>query len=55
VNYVLMYDMLTGIRIGVSRCTAKPWRALEPEDFTTAHKLAFDMWERYLAGRKNSV
>ncbi|KAI9020507.1 hypothetical protein DFJ74DRAFT_673423 [Hyaloraphidium curvatum] len=42
-NYVLMYDMLTGIRIAVSRCTAKPWRALEPEDFTAAHKLAFDI------------
>ncbi|KAF5368824.1 hypothetical protein D9758_003034 [Tetrapyrgos nigripes] len=43
VNYVLMYNMLTGIRIGVSRCQAKPKRPLTPEDFTAAHKYSFDI------------
>ncbi|KAF9355716.1 Phosphatidylinositol-4-phosphate 5-kinase [Mortierella sp. AD094] len=43
VNYVLMYNMLTGIRVSVSRCNAKPQRALVDEDFTAAHKLAFDI------------
>ncbi|KAL2919859.1 Phosphatidylinositol-4-phosphate 5-kinase [Polyrhizophydium stewartii] len=43
VNYMLMYDMLTGIRISVSRCNAKPLRDLVPEDFVAAHKLAFDV------------
>ncbi|KAF9967915.1 Phosphatidylinositol-4-phosphate 5-kinase, partial [Modicella reniformis] len=41
-NYVLMYNMLTGIRVSVSRCQAKPRRPLVDEDFTSAHKLAFD-------------
>ncbi|KAJ3030362.1 UNVERIFIED_CONTAM: Phosphatidylinositol-4-phosphate 5-kinase [Siphonaria sp. JEL0065] len=43
VNYMLMYDMLTGIRISVGRCAAKPPRELTDEDFTAAHKLAFDV------------
>ncbi|CAG8491961.1 7865_t:CDS:10 [Paraglomus occultum] len=43
VNYVLMYNMLTGIRVGVSRCNAKPQRPLTDVDFTAAHKLAFDI------------
>lgn len=43
VNYMMMYDMLTGIRISVSRCSAKPMRELVPSDFTAAHKLAFDV------------
>ncbi|QRV75828.1 1-phosphatidylinositol-4-phosphate 5-kinase [Ceratobasidium sp. AG-Ba] len=42
-NYVLMYNMLTGIRIGVSRCQAKVKRPLTEEDFTAAHKFSFDM------------
>lgn len=42
-NYVLMYNMLTGIRIAVSRVTAKVDRPLTEEDFTAAHKLAFDV------------
>lgn len=42
-NYVLMYNMLTGIRIAVSRVTAKLDRPLTDEDFTAAHKLAFDV------------
>lgn len=43
VNYVLMYNMLTGIRIGVSRCQAKIKRELTDEDFTARHKFSFDM------------
>jgi hypothetical protein len=42
-NYMLMYDMLTGIRISVSRCYAKPHRELVQADFEAAHKLAFDV------------
>jgi 1-phosphatidylinositol-4-phosphate 5-kinase len=42
-NYVLMYNMLTGIRIAVSRVTAKIDRALTDDDFLAAHKLAFDV------------
>lgn len=42
VNYLLMFDMLTGIRITVSRFDAKPVGDLIPADFTAAHKLAFD-------------
>jgi len=44
VNYVLMYNMLTGIRIGVSRCQAKIKKALTNEDFTAKHKYSFDMY-----------
>lgn len=44
VNYVLMYNMLTGIRIGVSRCQAKIRKALIDEDFTAKHKYSFDMY-----------
>ena len=43
-NYVLMYNMLTGIRIAVSRCQAKIARALTPDDFNAAHKYSFDMY-----------
>ncbi|KAF8227038.1 SAICAR synthase-like protein [Tricholoma matsutake] len=43
VNYVLMYNMLTGIRIGVSRCQAKIKRELTNEDFTARHKFSFDI------------
>ncbi|KAG1456847.1 hypothetical protein G6F56_006741 [Rhizopus delemar] len=42
-NYVLMYNMLTGIRIAVSRVTAKMDREVVDEDFMSAHKLAFDV------------
>lgn len=42
-NYILMYDMLTGIRISVSRCQAKPTRPLTPDDFYATHKMAFDL------------
>ncbi|KAL4079671.1 hypothetical protein J3A83DRAFT_4086371 [Scleroderma citrinum] len=43
VNYVLMYNMLTGIRIAVSRCQAKIKRPLTDEDFTGQHKYSFDI------------
>ncbi|KAJ3339364.1 Phosphatidylinositol-4-phosphate 5-kinase [Entophlyctis luteolus] len=39
----LMYDMLTGIRISVGRCSAKPKRDVADDDFVAAHKLAFDV------------
>ncbi|KAL0097370.1 hypothetical protein J3Q64DRAFT_1713075 [Phycomyces blakesleeanus] len=42
-NYVLMYNMLTGIRIGVGRVSAKMDKPVEDADFTAAHKLAFDV------------
>ncbi|KAF7317027.1 Phosphatidylinositol phosphate kinase PIPK5 [Mycena chlorophos] len=42
-NYVLMYNMLTGIRIGVSRCQAKIKRPLTDEDYTARHKFSFDI------------
>ncbi|KAJ3104987.1 Phosphatidylinositol-4-phosphate 5-kinase, partial [Physocladia obscura] len=42
-NYLLMYDMLTGIRVSVSRCHARPNRELDDTDFKAAHKLAFDV------------
>ncbi|KAF9528392.1 hypothetical protein CPB83DRAFT_766872 [Crepidotus variabilis] len=42
-NYVLMYNMLTGIRIAVSRCGAKIQKALTPEDFRARHKYSFDI------------
>ncbi|KAG1722659.1 hypothetical protein EDB19DRAFT_1859308 [Suillus lakei] len=41
-NYVLMYNMLTGIRIAVSRCQAKIKRPLTDQDFTARHKYSFD-------------
>ncbi|KAI8610111.1 hypothetical protein BC830DRAFT_1213598 [Chytriomyces sp. MP71] len=48
-NYMLMYDMLTGIRVSVSRCNAKPVRDLLPDDFEAAHKIAFDVTGNELA------
>lgn len=44
VNYVLMYNMLTGIRVAVSRCQAKIRRTLTDNDFTARHKYSFDMF-----------
>jgi hypothetical protein len=43
VNYALMYDMLTGIRIAVSRCVAKPHQQLDTSHFRARHKLTFDV------------
>ncbi len=48
VNYVLMYDMLTGIRIAVSRSMARSWREVVDADYETAHKLAFDMYVSFI-------
>jgi 1-phosphatidylinositol-4-phosphate 5-kinase len=42
-NYILMYNMLTGIRIAVGRVSAKLDRPLVDQDFSAAHKLAFDV------------
>ena len=42
-NYVLMFNMLTGIRVAVSRCQAKIRRPLTDEDFKAAHKYSFDL------------
>ncbi|KAI9294376.1 SAICAR synthase-like protein [Neoconidiobolus thromboides FSU 785] len=42
-NYTLMYNMLTGIRVSVSRCSAKPMKSLSTEDFIASNKLAFDV------------
>ncbi|KAG1851962.1 hypothetical protein F4604DRAFT_1592186, partial [Suillus subluteus] len=42
-NYVLMYNMLTGIRIAVSQCQAKIKRPLTEQDFTARHKYFFDI------------
>lgn len=43
VNYSIAYNMLTGIRVSVSRCNAKVDRELTEADFTAKHKLAFDI------------
>jgi hypothetical protein len=42
-NYALMYNMLTGIRVSVSRCNAKLDRNLSYVDFRAAHKMTFDV------------
>lgn len=43
VNYVLMYHMLTGIRIAVSRNESRPCATLSPADFTAKYKFTFDI------------
>ncbi|KAG8854095.1 Phosphatidylinositol-4-phosphate 5-kinase [Tulasnella sp. 330] len=43
VNYVLMYNMLTGIRVAVSRCQAKIRHSLTDDDYTARHKFSFDV------------
>ncbi|KAK9475326.1 SAICAR synthase [Dipodascopsis tothii] len=43
VNYILAYNMLTGIRVAVSRTTAKLDRELTDSDFSAKNKLAFDI------------
>ncbi|KAJ2081605.1 Phosphatidylinositol-4-phosphate 5-kinase [Coemansia sp. RSA 988] len=42
-NYVLMYNMLTGIRVSVSRCEAKDSRPVRADDYETQHKYSFDV------------
>lgn len=49
VNYVLMYHMLTGIRIAVSRCEARPVAPLTNADFTSRYKFTFDIIGNELA------
>ncbi|KAH3668783.1 hypothetical protein OGAPHI_002538 [Ogataea philodendri] len=41
-NYVMAYNMITGIRVAVSRCSKLPG-PLKDEDFTRVSKLIFDM------------
>ncbi|KAI8913417.1 hypothetical protein EDD86DRAFT_200509 [Gorgonomyces haynaldii] len=41
-HYALMYDMLTGIRISVSRAESRPLGEVQQQEFKAAHKLAFD-------------
>jgi 1-phosphatidylinositol-4-phosphate 5-kinase len=43
VNYVLMYNMLTGIRVAVSRTQAKMKAALTADDFSACQKYSFDI------------
>lgn len=52
-NYVLMYHMLTGIRIGVSRCWARPKTPLTNEDFSAKYKFTFDIIGNELAPSSN--
>ncbi|KAJ2799913.1 Phosphatidylinositol-4-phosphate 5-kinase, partial [Coemansia helicoidea] len=42
-NYVLMYNMLTGIRVSVSRCEAKDARPVRADDYDAQHKYSFDV------------
>lgn len=42
-NYALMYNMLTGIRISVSRFSARPKGLLTHADYHARHKFTFDM------------
>ena len=42
-KFILMYNMLTGIRIGVSRCENKQDKPLDANDYVQAYKLAFDI------------
>ncbi|OLY80842.1 Phosphatidylinositol 4-phosphate 5-kinase its3 [Smittium mucronatum] len=42
-NYVLMYNMLTGIRVSVSRCLSKMKSHVSPADFKASHKFSFDV------------
>ncbi|ODV91188.1 hypothetical protein CANCADRAFT_25521 [Tortispora caseinolytica NRRL Y-17796] len=42
-NYAMAYNMLTGIRVAVSRCNAKMPKPIQSSDFKTSVKLAFDV------------
>ncbi|WFD41879.1 1-phosphatidylinositol-4-phosphate 5-kinase [Malassezia psittaci] len=53
VNYVLMYHMLTGIRIGVSRCESRPRRPLIASDFNAKYKFTFDIVGNELSPSSN--
>lgn len=41
-NFVTAYNMLTGIRVAVSRCTAKSNRALNDADFSATDEIKFN-------------
>jgi len=43
VHYILMLNMLNGIRFSVTRSNAKEMRPLTHEDFTAKHKIALDV------------
>ncbi|ORX47297.1 hypothetical protein BCR36DRAFT_584805 [Piromyces finnis] len=43
VHYILMLNMLNGIRFSVTRSCAKEMRPLVSEDFRTKHKIALDV------------
>jgi len=43
VHYILMLNMLNGIRFSVTRACSKEMRPLIPEDFKTMHKIALDV------------
>lgn len=53
VNYVLMYHMLTGIRIGVSRCESRPRMPLTSADFSAKYKFTFDIVGNELSPSSN--
>lgn len=53
VNYVLMYHMLTGIRIGVSRCESRPRTPLTSADFSAKYKFTFDIVGNELSPSSN--
>lgn len=42
-NFITAYNMLTGIRVAVSRCTAKVNRPLTASDFSATDEISFDM------------
>lgn len=42
-DYLLMYNMLVGIRLAVNQATSQPCRELTMDDFKTVQHLAFDM------------
>lgn len=42
-NFVTAYNMLTGIRVAVSRCNAKNDRPLTEKDFSSVEEMSFDL------------
>lgn len=42
-NYMMAYNMLTGIRTSVSLCNAKMDRTLIDSDYVISHKYSFDV------------
>ncbi|KAI8096246.1 uncharacterized protein BX664DRAFT_291004 [Halteromyces radiatus] len=60
-DYMLMYHMLTGIRMAVDQVSSLPDRALQPSDFSSIHHLTLtiqkdhplDKGDRWTPGRKH--